>query len=147
MNQYGKYAAARDLVDSEEKPKLLVKTLQKLLEKLDIVVCAIENKDYEKKYNELSKITTVIEILSASLDMSHGEVSSNLQKLYAYLAKKLREVHVSLDIDTIKECRYILANITEGFEKAYEIERQKNAATKNAGFAGDRSQGPMEKVC
>ena len=65
------YALADRSVDTEDKGKMLVKVFQVMLEKLEIAKTAIARKDYATKCRELSKITTALEVLIASLDMSH----------------------------------------------------------------------------
>ena len=62
----------------------------------------------------------VLEILDQSLDMSFGELPRNLSSLYRYLIKRLTEVHATLDVNTLEECKGIIGNIANGFAQAYE---------------------------
>jgi flagellar biosynthetic protein FliS len=121
---YGAYAKAEKIIDVDDKPRVLLKVFQTILEKMDLVKAATDCKNFAVKYEELSKITTVIEVLNGSLDMSHGEVPQNLSNLYGYVAKRLRELHSSMDTKVLDECRYIVSNIHEGFTKAWEKERK-----------------------
>jgi flagellar protein FliS len=123
---YSAYADANAIVDDEDKGKLLIKVFQAILAKLDLVKQYIERREYEKKYEELSKVITAIEVLNSSLDMSYGEIPHNLSLVYEYLMKRLREVHRSPDAKSIAECRKILSEISDGFIAAYESEKKKS---------------------
>ena len=119
MNPYSAYSRAHGLVDETDKRKILLKVLRALPEKIEGVKLLIAQKQYEKKYHELTKITMVIEILDQSLDMSFGEIPRNLSALYRYLIKRLTEVHATLDIKTLDECKEIIGRIGDGFVEAY----------------------------
>ncbi|MCX5813472.1 MAG: flagellar protein FliS [Proteobacteria bacterium] len=131
MNPYEAYRNVERSVDVDDKPKVLLKVYQILLEKFEIVRHAIENQNYLLKDRELSKITTAIEILDNSLDRSYGEIPKNLSSLYIYLLRRLRSVQITLDIKSLEECRSLLTKISEGFEMAYENERHKRFSSEN----------------
>ena len=120
MNPYNAYARAHDLVDDDDKKKILVTVLRALPEKIDGVKFLISQKNYEKKYHELTKITMVLEILDQSLDKSYGEIPKNLSSLYRYLIRRLNEVHATLDLNVLDECKEIMGRIRDGFVEAYE---------------------------
>lgn len=120
MNPYNAYTRAYDLVDDNDKRKVLLRVLRVLPEKIEGVKLLIAEKKYEKKYNELTKITMALEILDQSLDRSFGEIPKNLSSLYRYLIRRLTEVHATLDINTLEECKEIISRIGEGFVEAYE---------------------------
>jgi flagellin-specific chaperone FliS len=61
-----------------------------------------------------------LEILDQSLDMSFGELPRNLSSLYRYLIRRLTEVHATLDVNTLEECKGIIGKIADGFAQAYE---------------------------
>jgi flagellar protein FliS len=127
MNPYEAYRNVERSVNMDDKPKVLLKVYQILLEKLEIVKHAIENQNYLVKDHELSKITTAIEILDSSLDYSYGEIPKNLSSLYMYLLRRLRSVQFNLDVKGLDECKSLLAKINEGFEGAYEKEKLKQS--------------------
>lgn len=131
MNPYEAYRNVERSVNIDDKPKVLLKVYQILLEKLEIVKYAIENQDYLVKDRELSKIMTAIEILDSSLDRSYGEIPRNLSSLYLYLLRRLRNIQFSLDVKGIDECKSLLTKIYEGFEGAYENEKAKRFSTGN----------------
>ena len=120
MNPYNAYARADELVDENDKKRVLIKVLRALPEKIEGVKLLIAQKNYEKKYYELTRITMVLDILDQSLDMSLGEIPQNLSRLYRYLIRRLTEVHATLDLQTLDECKGIIGNIADGFVKANE---------------------------
>lgn len=124
MNPYNAYAQANIMVDEQDKGKVLLKVFDALPARIELVKTLIAEKKFERKFEELSRIVNVLEVLDASLDMSFGEIATNLSRLYAYLIKRLREVHTSLDPRTLDECKRIIATLAEGFGKAYELDRK-----------------------
>ena len=139
MNPYNAYAAASMMTDEHDKGKVLLKVLRTLIERIDDVKVLIAEKKYEKKYHELTRIVQVILMLQGSLDMSLGEIPKNLSLLYQYLMRRLQEVHASLDIAALDECKSILASITEGFAQAYRAEKKARQAAAAADHAPELS--------
>jgi flagellar protein FliS len=130
MDPYRAYTTADNNVDEDNKPKLLLKAYQLMLDKMDVVKIAIQKKDIERKYEELTKLTMAIEVLDSSLDMSQGEIAQNLSGLYEYLVRKLTAIHASLDLKALEECRDIIKQINEGFLMAYNKERKEKSDPK-----------------
>jgi flagellar protein FliS len=128
VNPYEAYRNVERSVNIDDKPKVLLKVYQILLEKLEIVKHAIENQNYLVKDRELSKITTAIEILDSSLDYSYGEIPKNLSSLYLYLLRRLRNIQFNLDVKGLDECKSLLTKINEGFEGAYEKEKRNQSS-------------------
>jgi flagellar protein FliS len=124
MNPYSAYAAATMMTDEHDKGKILLTVLESLTRKIEEVKMLIAQKKYEKKCEELTKIVQALQILDASLDMSLGEIPKNLSLLYGYLMRRLQEVHATLDISALDECKSILATISEGFAEAYRTVRR-----------------------
>jgi flagellar protein FliS len=136
VNPYNAYARASDLVDQDDKRKILMKVLRALPEKIEGVKLLIAQKNYEKKYHELTKITMVLEVLDQSLDFSFGEIPRNLSSLYNYLIRRLTEVHATLDTKTLDECKEIISKIGEGFFEAYE-QVKKGSSRQSSGRPAD----------
>jgi flagellar biosynthetic protein FliS len=120
------YAAVNNMVEEEDKCTILLKVLQGVIDKCDIIKGAIEQKDYEKKYTEVSKVAMIIQVLDSSLDMNQGEVPEKLSSLYNYLLKRLAQLHAKPDMKIVSECRSIFCNIMDGFVQAGQIERKKS---------------------
>ncbi len=122
----GAYKDAEKMVDTEDRQRLLLKAYEGILEKLEAAKRAIEKRDYETKFTELSKVIQILEILDASLDRTYGKIAENLSALYAYIIKTLRGVHTNMDIKRVEECKSLISDIFEGFKKAYEIEQKRD---------------------
>ncbi|MGA3175352.1 MAG: flagellar export chaperone FliS [Syntrophorhabdales bacterium] len=125
MNPYEAYATANMMTDEHDKGKVLLKVLRTLAERIEDVKVLIAEKKYERKYVELTRTIQVLRILHASLDMSLGEIPRNLSLLYEYLMRRLQEVHASLDLAALDECKAILTTLSEGFAEAYRAEKKK----------------------
>ncbi len=123
MSPYGAYATVNSNVDADDKPKLLLKVFEMIQVKLDVVKGAINEKNFEKKYEELTKLVHAMEIIEASVDMSHGEIAANLVSLYQYIGKRLREVHRKPDTDIVDECKSLINTLHEGFSEACRQDR------------------------
>lgn len=130
MNGYDAYAATNSLIDDDDKPKVLLKVYRALIDKHEVVKTAMKEKDYRKKYEELSKITMVLELMNHSLDMSQGEIPRNLSSIYTYLIKRLNEVHTTLNPNTVTESEELIKKMLEGFTSAAEnLKHQDRKAT------------------
>ncbi len=118
------YFEAESVVDFEDKPRLLLKIYEVIVKKLDLVDIANREKDFARKFTELSKIERMVEILHSSLDRSYGELTENLSSLYLYVLKNLRSLHLDFSEAKLKECKHIISSLLDGFKKAYEIEKK-----------------------
>jgi flagellar biosynthetic protein FliS len=119
------YALAEISIDDDDKEAMVVKAFQLMLEKIEVIKDSIENRDHARKYRELSKMTTALAVLASSLDMSLGELPRRLHAIYYYLERRLQEVHRTLDLKTINECKDIISSLSDGFSEAYKEEKAK----------------------
>lgn len=123
MNPYQAYATANSHVDDDNRPRVLLKVYESMLEKIDVIKAAIRDKDFKRKYDELTKLTTAVEVLNSSLDFDRGgEIATNLSNLYQYVVRRLLTIHANNDAVVLDECRALLAEIHEGFKGAYKKE-------------------------
>jgi flagellar secretion chaperone FliS len=143
VNPFNAYTKAHELVDDNDKRKVLVKVLRTLPEKIDGIKVLIDQKKYERKYEELTKITMVLSILDQSLDMSYGEIPQNLSALYQYLIRRLNEVHSTLDAKILDECRTIIGQISDGFAEAYDQVKQTSPRQLAADGSSSSIQGQI----
>jgi flagellar biosynthetic protein FliS len=139
LNPYDAYARANIMTDEQDKGKILIKVFEGLCEKIEGVKALIAQKKFDRKFEELSRITVILEILDSSLDMSLGEIPKNLSSLYAYLIMRLKKVHTTLDVAQLDECKMILTKLLEGFTEAYNSE--KNTRLKTDAGQGKRALG------
>jgi flagellar secretion chaperone FliS len=148
MNPYQAYSDANNNIDEENKPRLLLKVYESMLDRIDIAKTAIKKQDFKKKYEELTKLTTVLEVLDSSLDFSQGDqIAKNLSDLYQYVVRQLLAVHVNNDLQILDECRALLVRLNEGFTEAYRREtgRRQESIRVAKGVVAD-SNGRMASV-
>ncbi|HOP85425.1 MAG TPA: flagellar export chaperone FliS [Syntrophorhabdaceae bacterium] len=122
LNGIKSYKNTANITSEEDKGQLLLKVFQRILEKLDLAGSYIESKNFEKRYEELSQIRQVLEILYDCVDTQYGEISQNLKNLYLYIIKRLDEANVKNDINAVMECKSLIKTIYEGFDEAYKKE-------------------------
>jgi len=122
VNGINSYKNTANTISEEDKGQLLLKVFERMLEKLDLTVEYIENKNFEKKYEELSQIRQVLDVLYDCVDPQYGKISESLQSLYLYIIKRLDEANIKNDINIIKECKSLIKTIYEGFDEAYKKE-------------------------
>ncbi|HOV89816.1 MAG TPA: flagellar export chaperone FliS [Syntrophorhabdaceae bacterium] len=137
INGIASYKNTATSVDEYDKGLLLIKVFQKILEKFEIAKIHIESKNFEKRYEELSKVRQVIELLHDSVDVQYGEISHNLQNLYIYIIKRLNEANINNDKKAIEECKSLIQTIYEGFEEAYRKEKANCLEDKNGVKSND----------
>lgn len=123
VNGLEQYKTTATVVDEEDKGLLLIKAFQGIMTKFDMIGTYIESKNFEKKYDEISKVKQIIEIIHDSVDLKYGEISKNLQSLYLYVIKRLNEANIKNDLHILSECKSLIKTIYEGFEEAYKKER------------------------
>jgi len=87
------------------------------LKAMSLTIFHIKNKDFSSKSIELSRSLSIINGLRDCLDLEKGgELASNLDELYQYMAKSLRESSVSNDIVKIQHVHELLREIRLGWE-------------------------------
>jgi len=84
---------------------------------IGIALQAIARSDYELKGNMISKSIAVINGLKDCLDMSHGELPSNLHDLYEYMVERLFKANLTSDVEAIEEVQSLLKTIRESWAK------------------------------
>ena len=82
---------------------------------IGIALQAIARSDYELKGKMISKSIAVINGLKDCLDMSHGELPSNLHDLYEYMVENLFQANLTSDVETIKEIQLLLKTVRESW--------------------------------
>jgi flagellar protein FliS len=65
------------------------------------------------KGNKLSRAIAIINGLRDCLDLEQGEIATNLDELYEYMAEKLFQANYTSDQATISEVKSLLQNVRE----------------------------------
>ena len=82
---------------------------------IGVAMQAIVRSDYELKGKMISKSIAVVNGLKDCLDMSHGELPSNLHDLYEYMVEKLFQANLTSDVEAIKEIQLLLKTVRESW--------------------------------
>ena len=114
LQQYGnvKHDAQAEFASAHEKTLML---FDGAISFSGVALQAIVRKDYELKGKMISKSIAVVNGLKDSLDMSLGELPSNLYELYEYMAEKLFQANLTSDIEAIKEVQSLLQTVRESW--------------------------------
>ena len=87
------------------------------LKSLTLTVFHINHNNYAGKSRELSRSLAIINGLQDCLDLEKGgDLADNLNNLYLYMGKTLRESSVSNDISRIEHIHELLKEVSVGWE-------------------------------
>ena len=114
LQQYGnvKHDAQAEFASAHEKTLML---FDGAISFSGVALQAIVRSDYELKGKMISKSIAVVNGLKDCLDMSLGELPSNLYELYEYMAEKLFQANLTSDIEAIKEVQSLLQTVRESW--------------------------------
>ena len=116
LEQYGraKHDAQAEFASAHEKTLML---FDGAITFTGVALQGIIRSDYELKGNMISKSIAVINGLKDCLDLSQGELSSNLYDLYEYMVEKLFKANLTADVEAIEEVQSLLKTVRESWAK------------------------------
>ena len=82
---------------------------------IGVAMQAIVRSDYELKGKMISKSIAVINGLKDCLDLTQGELPSNLHDLYEYMVERLFKANLTSDTEAIEEVQSLLKTIRESW--------------------------------
>jgi flagellar protein FliS len=82
---------------------------------MGVALQAVARSDYELKGKMISKSIAVINGLKDCLDLTQGELPSNLHDLYEYMVERLFKANLTSDIEAIDEVQSLLKTIRESW--------------------------------
>ena len=114
LQQYGsvQHDAQAEFASAHEKTLML---FDGAITFIGVALQAIARSDYELKGKMISKSIAVINGLKDCLDMSHGELPSNLHDLYEYMVENLFQANLTSDVETIIEIQLLLKTVRESW--------------------------------
>lgn len=114
LEQYGqvKHDAQAEFASAHEKTLML---FDGAIDFIGVGLQAIARSDYELKGKMLSKSIAVINGLKDCLDLTQGELPSNLHDLYEYMVERLFKANLTSDIEAIDEVQSLLKTIRESW--------------------------------
>ena len=116
LNQYGKVAVGSET--SYASPHRLIQMLMEgALDKIAFAKGQIERKDYAEKGRNISWAISIIQGLSASLDVeSGGEIAANLEGLYDYMVRRLLVANKDNDAAVLEEVASLLKEVKSAWD-------------------------------
>ena len=114
LEQYGqvKHDAQAEFASAHEKTLML---FDGAIDFIGVGLQAIARSDYELKGRMISKSIAVINGLKDCLDLTEGELPSNLHDLYEYMVERLFKANLTSDIEAIEEVQSLLKTIRESW--------------------------------
>ncbi|MFP8965831.1 flagellar export chaperone FliS [Pokkaliibacter sp. CJK22405] len=135
-----KKVGVTNTLSSDSDPHLVIQMLfQGALEKMAYAKGCIERKDIRGKSEHITKAVSIIYSLQGCLDMSVGEISDNLYRLYDFIVDRLTSAMISNDISKIDEAIRVLIPIKTGWDKIPE-------SAKLEGYALRAEKGALEHL-
>jgi flagellar secretion chaperone FliS len=116
MSQYGKVAVGSEA--SYASPHRLIQMLMEgALDKIAFAKGQIERNDYAEKGRNITWAISIIQGLSASLDVeSGGEIAANLEGLYDYMVRRLLQANKDNDVEILEEVSSLLKEVKQAWD-------------------------------
>ncbi|MCG8473560.1 MAG: flagellar export chaperone FliS [Desulfobacterales bacterium] len=128
-NAYATSAISEDI----PKDRLLIMLYEGAIKFLHLAERGIQESRHDLKGHYISKVMAIITELTTALDMKQGgEISTNLESLYAYMINRLTHANVSCDVEAIREVERLITELKEGFVEASRSLRKAPAAPRPA---------------
>ena len=114
LEQYGRaqHDAQAEFASAHEKTLML---FDGGITFMGVALQAVARSDYELKGKMISKSIAVINGLKDCLDLTQGELPSNLHDLYEYMVERLFKANLTSDIEAIEEVQSLLKTIRESW--------------------------------
>ena len=97
--------------------KLIQLLLEGALTRLAMAKNCMEQKDIEGRNEKIGRAIDIICALQESLDQEQGgEISTNLERLYDYMTRRLFDANRLNDVDMVNEVMGLLLEVKSGWE-------------------------------
>lgn len=114
--QYSRVSIETEIANADPH-RLIQLLLEGALTRLAMAKQHIENKDIESKNAKLSQVVDILGTLQESLDHEKGgEISSNLERLYDYITRRVFDANRLNDLDILNEVMGLLLEVKSGWE-------------------------------
>lgn len=115
-NQYRQVGMTSE-VEGADPHRLIQMLMEGALTRMSQAKNMIDDKNYEGKAKLLGRVMEIIATLQSSLDHDHGgEISSNLERLYDYMNRRLLEASSANDTLMIDEVMKLLLEVKSGWD-------------------------------
>ncbi len=101
----------------EASPHRLIQMLfEGCLQRIAIAKGAIQRKEIALKGESISKAIGILGGLRSSLDLSQGEIATNLDRLYDYMERRLVDANLKNDISILDEVTGLLKEVKSAWD-------------------------------
>lgn len=102
------------------KEQLLLMLLDGAVKSAKLSKLAIQNKNIDKAHRELSRVQDIFTELLDSLDVTAGDFTGDLVKLYTFCKDKSFEANIKKDSDLVGELITVIEDIRDMWYAVYE---------------------------
>ena len=133
-NPYQQYRTTQ--AETADGGQLVVMLYEGAIRFLTRALSSLENGDLIGVHSDLVKTQGVITELMSTLDLSVGEIATNLFRVYEYMHFRLVEANVKKDAEPVREVLVLLRELLPAWQEAARQTRaQANAAPKPVNLA------------
>ncbi len=112
---YAKVGLETD-VESASPHRLVAMLFDGVFDAMSQAAAAIQAGNTELKGRSLVRAVRILdEGLRAGLDLSAGQLATDLRELYGYVCMRLTQANVRSDLDAIAECQRLLSPVREAW--------------------------------
>ncbi|MBL7648770.1 MAG: flagellar export chaperone FliS [Candidatus Hydrogenedentes bacterium] len=106
-------------VETASQGKLVVMLFNGAIKRAEEAKRQLEKKKFESVHNNLIRSQEIVAELRGSLDMRHGEVARNLDRLYEYFQHLLITANVKKTEAPIIECIDLMTDMRDTWQEAF----------------------------
>lgn len=106
-------------VETASQGKLVVMLFNGAIKRAEEAKRQLDKKKFESVHNNLIRSQEIITELRSSLDMRHGEVARNLDRLYEYFQHLLIQANVKKSDGPIDECIALMTDMRDTWQEAF----------------------------
>lgn len=107
-------------VETASQGKLIVMLFNGAIKRAEEAKRQLDKKKNEGVHNNLIAAQEIIAELRSSLDMRHGEVARNLDRLYEYFQHLLITANIKKTSAPIDECVELMSGIRDTWQEAFK---------------------------
>jgi len=93
----------------------------------NIAILAVEQKDIEKAYINITKTERIIDYFRQTLDMRY-EVAQDFDRVYEYLGHRLVEANMKKDKEILEEVNEHIRSMRDTWKEVMRINKEKGTA-------------------
>jgi flagellar protein FliS len=106
-------------VETASQGKLVVMLFNGAIKRAEEAKRQLEKRKLESVHNNLIRSQEIVAELRSSLDMRHGEVAKNLDRLYEYFQHLLITANVKKTEAPIVECIQLMTDMRDTWQEAF----------------------------